>query len=242
MASSITAKVDTIIKRFTFDSTELSPNEKFDLPKGEKIGVNWIRSAVKKNDHWEFELQSPKGGFFNWFAFKDHVDVNPPPDTGSITAAGISTQLQAFLDVIACTEGTDRVIGDQSRTGYNIIFTFDTFTDFSDHPRRIRCSGGLCSDAAGRYQFLSTTWDGIAAQIGLNDFSPANQDRGAVELIRRRGALNLVEAGKIRQALDPLSFEWASFPDSNGFGRYGQPSFGVSDIENLFVQAGGILD
>jgi muramidase (phage lysozyme) len=237
MASSITAKVKTAIKRFTFDSTELAPNEQFDLLPGEKIGVNWIRSAFNKNDHWEFELQSPKGGFFNWFAYKDHVDVKPPLDSGT-GAGGVSKQVQAFLDVIAWTEGTDRVIGDGARTGYNIIFTFDRFTNFSKHPRRLKCSGGLCSDAAGRYQFLSTTWD----ELGLSDFSPANQDIGAMKLIRRRGALSLVEAGKIKQALDPLSFEWASLPDSRGFGRYPpQPFLAISTVENLFVQAGGVL-
>lgn len=235
MDLSLVAKVDTVIKRFTINSTELDPKEKFDLSKGEKIGINWIRSSPK-DDHWEFELKSPKGGFFNWYAFKDHVEVNPPIDDGDST--GISPQLRAFLDVIAWTEGTDRSIGDGARTGYDIIFTFARFTDFTDHPRQLKRSGGLVSDAAGRYQFLSTTWDGLR----LGDFSPKNQDLGAVKLIQRRGALKLVEAGKIRAALDSLSFEWASLPDSTGRGRYGdQPFFPVSRVENLFIQAGGDL-
>ena len=80
MATSISALVPTMIKRYTIDSTELDPREKFELAEGEKIGVNWIRSAARV-DHWEFELKSPKGGFFNWYAFKTHVQVNPPPHT-----------------------------------------------------------------------------------------------------------------------------------------------------------------
>ena len=235
MNLSIVAKTDTVIKRFTIDSTELDPKEKFNLPKGEKLGINWIRSSPE-NDHWEFELKSPKGAFFNWYAFQAHVEVNPPVDDGDDT--GISSQLRAFLDVIAWTEGTDRNIGDGARTGYNIMFTFARFPSFSDHPRLLQRSGGLVSDAAGRYQFLSTTWDGL----GLGSFSPQNQDRGAVKLIQRRGALRLVEAGRIRAALDSLSFEWASLPDSTSVGRYPpQPIIPVRDIESLFVQAGGDL-
>lgn len=93
----------------------------------------------------------------------------------------------AFLDMIASAEGTDRAIGDDSRTGYEIIFTFARFTDFTDHPRRIRCAGSLCSDAAGRYQYLSTTWDSVAEALNVSNFSPPNQDIGAAELLRRRG-------------------------------------------------------
>lgn len=235
MARSISALVNTVIKRFTIDSSELDPREIFELAKGEKIGINWIRTAPR-DDHWEFELKSPKGGFFNWYAFKEHVQVNPPitPPAGGGSA---SSQVMAMLDTIARTEGTDRSIGDGLRTGYDIIFTFDRFSDFSDHPRRLRCSGGLCSDAAGRYQFLSTTWDGL----GLPNFEPAQQDLGAVELIRRRRALKLVEAGRVTDALQSLSFEWASLPFRGCEGRYGQPAFCLDEVRRFFTQAGGVL-
>jgi hypothetical protein len=53
MATSISALVTTVIKRFSIDSTELAPREKFKLEKGDKIGVNWIRTAAM-DDHWEF--------------------------------------------------------------------------------------------------------------------------------------------------------------------------------------------
>jgi muramidase (phage lysozyme) len=223
-----------MIKRYTIDSTELDPREKFELAEGEKIGVNWIRSAARV-DHWEFELKSPKGGFFNWYAFKTHVQVNPPPTP--VFNGSASSQVMAMLDTIARTEGTDRSTGDGQRTGYNIIFTFDRFTDFSDHPRKIRCSGSLCSDAAGRYQFLSTTWDGL----GLSSFQPSQQDLGAIELIKRRRALNLVEAGRITEALQSLSFEWASLPFRGCEGRYGQPAYCIDEVRRFFTQSGGVL-
>jgi len=232
---SLIALQDTVIKRLTIDSTDINnPREKFSLAKGEKIGINWYRSAPQ--NHWEFELKTPTGGYFNWYAFKPHVEIKGGSLLGN-GAADISNQLMAFLDVIAWAEGTDRNIGDGVKTGYNIIFTYDTFSDFSDHPRRVRCAGGLCSTAAGRYQFLDFTWDSLQASLNLVDFSPSSQEQGAVELIRRRGALDDIEQAKIRAACDKLSYEWASLPP----GRYGQPTISYEKAEQLFVQAGGVL-
>jgi muramidase (phage lysozyme) len=61
------------------------------------------------------------------------------------------------------------------------------FESFADHPRikeviRAGPNAGLTSDAAGRYQFLSSTWDTERAKLGLRDFSPANQDKAAWDL------------------------------------------------------------
>ncbi len=136
--------------------------------------------------------------------------------------------VKAFLDTIAYAEGT----GDR----YDYIFSFATFTDFSDHPRRVICDG-LCSDAAGRYQFLSTTWDGIKDALGLPDFSPASQDKGCVELIRRRYAAQLVEDAdnyyNFTAAIEKLGAEWASLPGS----PYGQPTHDMDELWNVYLNA-----
>ena len=233
---SILALQNTTIKRTYQDSSEIKdPRDKFSLETGEKLVINWYRTAP--NNHWEFELRSPVGGFYNWYAFKDHVKVQgaTPPIEGTP-----SSQIEAFLEVIAWCEGTDRAIGDGSKTGYNIMYTYKTFTDFSDHPRQINCSGGLCSDAAGRYQFLASTWDMVVDQLSLNPatFEPPNQDKGATQLIKNRGAIADIEAGNVRAACDKLSWEWASLPP----GRYGQPIISYEQCEDLFVQAGGVLN
>jgi muramidase (phage lysozyme) len=114
------------------------------------------------------------------------------------------------------------------------VFTGKRFSSFADHPRQLQCAGELCSDAAGAYQFLSTTWD----SLNLPDFSPENQDKGAVELIKRRGAYQNILDGNIRNALDKCSYEWASLPP----GRYGQPSIGYAECEDLFTEFGGKLN
>lgn len=126
--------------------------------------------------------------------------------TGATTAGTadgtLSPQMRAMLDTIAWAEGAN----------YNVMFTGRTFSGFGDHPRRIQRSDGLASDAAGRYQFLSTTWDGARRALNLPDFSPQSQDRAGVYLIQQRGVADEVEAGNIPAALQQLSYEWASLP------------------------------
>ena len=113
--------------------------------------------------------------------------------------------------VIRSGEGT---LGD---TGYTTQFTGTQFTDTSQHPRQIRSSGDLSSDAAGAYQFLSTTWDGAKNALGLKDFSPESQEKAGRYLAQQRG----VDTSRVyqtkeefKQAMDLLAPEWASLPYS----------------------------
>jgi hypothetical protein len=73
------------------------------------------------------------------------------------------------------------------------MFGGGLFDSFADHPRQAitRSLGGkpITSTASGAYQFLSRTWDGLVKQYGFTDFSPKNQDLGAVALVAGRGAL-----------------------------------------------------
>jgi lysozyme len=87
------------------------------------------------------------------------------------------------------------------------------------HPHRAITVGHLTSSAAGAYQFLSRTWDALVLQFHFEDFSPPNQDQGAVALVAQRGALDDVIAGRITDAVQKCRKEWASLPDAG----YGQP-------------------
>lgn len=127
----------------------------------------------------------------------------------------LSANARALLDTIAKAEGT------AGSNGYNTMFTGRSFDDLSRHPRQLNSSNGYTSDAAGRYQFLSTTWDGVAKRLGLPDFSPASQDRAAIELVRRRGVDP--DAPLTEEALNKLAPEWASLPTLAGKSYYGQP-------------------
>jgi len=80
-----------------------------------------------------------------------------------------------ILDKIASGEAPD----------YQTIYGGSKFNDFTDHPRQyipIGDGSGKFSSAAGRYQFLASTWDNQARKLGLKDFSPANQDTAALDL------------------------------------------------------------
>jgi len=158
---------------------------------------------------------------------KDSKRSSTGADNGTGTASGeFSQNMRAMLDTIAKFEGTS------GQAGYRIIFGGSTFTSFADHPRRLITSGGISSDAAGRYQFLSTTWD----ELGLSDFGPENQDKGGVLLIERRGVTAEVEAGDIEAALVELSYEWASLPYGNDQFRYAdQGTATVDEVLEYFA-------
>jgi muramidase (phage lysozyme) len=127
-------------------------------------------------------------------------------------------QVRAALDTIAWAEGAN----------YNTLYGGGTFSDFSRHPNRRITAGGYTSTAAGRYQFLYSTWQGL----GLPDFSPVNQDIGALMLIARRGALSQILQGDFHSALTSgaLGKEWASLP----YSPYGQTNRTVASVMNKF--------
>jgi len=146
------------------------------------------------------------------------------------TLDDLPPEVRALLDTIAFAEGT------HDDLGYRTLFTFETFRSFRDHPRRVRCASyhgyRLCSDAAGRYQMISSTFDSVAKRLQLNDFSPQSQDRAAVELIRWRGGLGKIERGDFDGAIAAIRREWASLPGSG----YGQPQTSWQELRTIYQQ------
>jgi muramidase (phage lysozyme) len=137
-------------------------------------------------------------------------------------ATGVATRLErAMLDTIAFTEGTRN----HGKDGYNVTFGYRYFDSCEVHPNIKVCSGSLCSTAAGRYQFLNKTYVGLK----MPSFWPEDQERGALELIERRGVTlpaSALTATQFANALDKLSYEWSSFPP----GRYGTPRRTLDEI------------
>lgn len=121
--------------------------------------------------------------------------------------------VRKFLDLISYTEGTQG-------NGYRTAFGGGKLSHLNDHPRYLksfRQTDGKSNktSAAGRYQFVSKTWDGVARQYGLRDFSPHNQDLGAVALLFQRGAIPALLKGDYQTAIRKTGDEWASLPSSN---------------------------
>lgn len=112
-------------------------------------------------------------------------------------------QVRAALDTIAWAEGGE----------YNRLYGGGTFSG-SQHPNRLITAGGYTSTAAGRYQFLYRTWIEIKNRLGLADFGPRNQDIAALDLIRQRGELDDLLAGRFEQMMRGLGCAWAALPFS----------------------------
>jgi len=156
--------------------------------------------------------------------------------------------IAAFLATVRQAEGTAN-----SPDPYAVCFGYHhTIQDFSDHPaltgewKGERLPDAMCvnagfgpgcvSTAAGAYQIIKPTWLKMQAALGLPDFTATSQDAAAVELIRRRGAMEDVKAGRFAAAVGKCRNEWASLPGN--YAKQGQRS--IAQLETWFQQSGGI--
>ena len=139
-------------------------------------------------------------------------------------------EVKSFLNTISYAEGTP------GAAGYQTMFTGKQFDPSKGwkHPRQIQRGGGYASDAAGKYQYLSTTWEGVQKELGLPDFSPQSQDIGALHLLKRRGALDPLLKGDVTTAIHKSAPEWASLPTAKGGSYYGQPSKSLKSLQDYY--------
>lgn len=148
--------------------------------------------------------------------------------TASVADSLNDGNVQAFLQLIRTGEGT------KGPRGYTTLFGGGQFHGFEDHPRINVPFGDTTSSAAGAYQILSRTWDEMQSKYDLPDFSPVSQDIAAVGLIKRRGALGDVLAGRFASAIGKCNKEWASLPNS----PYGQPTLTMSKAATILAANG----
>lgn len=143
----------------------------------------------------------------------------------------------AFLDTIAVSELGARLIA-LSDDGYNVLVGSTAehphlFQSYADHPRQLIALPklGIKSSAAGRYQFLERTWDGLGPTLGGRvAFDPINQDRGCIALLRECRAYPQIVAGNIESAIHQARGIWASLPGAG----YGQHENRMSDLLDVF--------
>jgi len=139
----------------------------------------------------------------------------------------------AFLRALRLGEGT------KDDAGYRRIVGGGMADSLADHPRKMVWLPryGVNSSAAGAYQFLGKTWDGLVKQYGFPSFEPQWQDAGAVGLIIGRKALDAVRRGDIRAAIALCRNEWASLPGS----PYGQRTEAMDAVLLEYRKWGGTL-
>ena len=146
-----------------------------------------------------------------------------------------SKNLQAFLDMIAVSEGTKH-LGDD---GYNVLVGGTLFEGYADHPRKlVKLNERLSSTAAGRYQILARYFDAYRRTLDLHDFGHASQDAIAIQMIREQHALPDVEAGRLARAVELCANIWASMPGAG----YGQHENKLAKLEQAYRDHGGALE
>ena len=159
----------------------------------------------------------------------------------------MNTNRSAFLDMLAVSEGTSTSPATKNK-GYDVIVTGidkkpEIFTDYSNHPfamgrpSKVINSRGLTSNASGRYQFMLKDWAHYRQQLGLLNFGAESQDLWAIQLIRERSALPLVDAGNFTLAVARVRNLWASLPGAG----YGQPEHSIERLVAAYQSAGGVL-
>ena len=139
--------------------------------------------------------------------------------------------VRKFLDLISYTEGTQG-------NGYRTAFGGGRLNSLNDHPRYSKSFKQLngktnTTSAAGRYQFLRGTWDNVARQYGLRDFSPHSQDLGAIALLIGRNALAPLLKGDWQTAVRKAGPEWASLPTAPA--SYSQPTKSWAKVNKFWT-------
>jgi muramidase (phage lysozyme) len=155
------------------------------------------------------------------------------------SSSDIPPEGRALLDTIAGTESP----------GYDVIYGGQRFTDFSKHPNiaveiRSGPNRGKFSTAAGRYQFLFSTWADLQEELGLPDFSPTSQDKAAWHLAQKvyenkegRDLLADLRNGNLDDVGPALHSTWTSLPGGIEQG-VNSNRFQINFARNLRQQTG----
>ena len=151
----------------------------------------------------------------------------------------INNQRKAFLDMLAWSEGTDNGRQKTRNHGYDVIVGGELFTDYSDHPRKlVTLNPKLKSTGAGRYQLLFPLQGCLPQAAWPERLLSEKSDAVALQQIKERGALPMIDRGDIRQAIDRCSNIWASLPGAG----YGQFEHKADSLIAKFKEAGGTVE
>lgn len=139
-------------------------------------------------------------------------------------------RVRTFLNAIGSAEGTDKY-------GYATGFGGYQLESLDKHPNKVskfkETTGKVNkTTAAGRYQFTNSTWNEVAKLNNSPDFNELEQDLGAVQLLRRSGALKHILNDDYAAATRAAGPTWASLPTS----PYNQPKLTSSKWASLLAR------
>ncbi|HEX3862096.1 MAG TPA: glycoside hydrolase family protein [Stellaceae bacterium] len=171
------------------------------------------------------------------------------PALSSTTAdTSLLPEQRALLDTIA---------GPESSGAYNIRWNGPNggayFDSYAQHPNIAVAGPAGPSTAAGRYQFVNSTWQPIADTLGLKDFSPENQDKAAwynastvYQQKTGRDLLADLKAGKTQDVASALRGQWATLAGampaySANLAKYNSPAVASAAPGSVTVPTAGLL-
>ena len=150
----------------------------------------------------------------------------------------INNQRKAFLDMLAWSEGTDNGRQKTRNHGYDVIVGNGELLQLLRSPSQT-CHAKPKTQINRRRTLpalLSRWWDAYRKQLGRRLLSES-QDAVALQQIKERGALPMIDRGDIRQAIDRCSNIWASLPGAG----YGQFEHKADSLIAKFKEAGGTV-
>ncbi len=114
------------------------------------------------------------------------------------------------------------------------------FQDFSTHPGA--GADGVSTDA-GAYAITVDSWLDLGSMMGLSDFSAETQDLIAVEMLRKRGIADKLQAGDVWSALLEAGSDWPGLPRAPGAdGRFAPPASEYERFCALYKCYGGTIN
>ena len=138
---------------------------------------------------------------------------------------------RAFLKLVRYCE-----FGRLDNQDYRTLYNFEKFADTSTHPNRVYIVGkhkdgtAITSSPAGAYQIVFRTYQAAVDAGVITDFTPTSQDRIAIWLIQKRGAIHDVDTGKVDDAISKLTHEWVSLPGGS------HPKIGLAAARSRFQE------
>lgn len=134
--------------------------------------------------------------------------------------------VKALAWAIMKAEGT-------TKHGYYTYYGGSRLSSLAWHPQKAVKIGSWTSSASGAFQFLTKTWNGLAAKLGLTDFGENSQNAAFVELLRENNALDPILKGDFDTAIFRIRKIWASLPGAG----YGQGEKSLSQVRQWYNEA-----
>lgn len=159
------------------------------------------------------------------------------------------TNRTAFLSMLAWSIGTAQNPATLNE-GYDVIVTgaddvAETFTDYAQHPfaagrpPKIIDAHGHESTQSGRYACPLGFWLSYRDSLGLGDFGPRAQDDISLQMVRERGAIEMVDEGRLSEAIARVCLLWPSLPSDGVTQQYFERR--IAPERAAYLSAGGVL-